>query len=84
MFTPSLLAEAIGGTITLGKGAQLLTAATAFATAKSGADAGMPSSDVCDPIALALALGAKESVSPATRRADAQPALRMARRRWYR
>jgi hypothetical protein len=83
-FTPSLLAVAIGGTSTLGKGAQLLTAATAFATDRSGADAGMPSSDVCDPIALALAPDAMESVSPDTKRADAHAAIRMARPRSYR
>jgi hypothetical protein len=76
--TPSLLAVAIEGTITVGKGAQVLTAATAFATAKSGADAGIPSSDVCDPIALALTPDGKESVSTDTRSEDAQPAMRIA------
>jgi hypothetical protein len=71
-----------GGTSTLGTGAvQLFTAETAFATANSGADAEMPSSDVCRPIALALAPEEMERVSPETKRADTNPVLRRARRR---
>jgi hypothetical protein len=70
--------------ITLGNAVQLLAAKTALATAVSGTDAGMPSSEVCGPIPLAVASEGIESVSPDTKRTEAQPAIRAARRRVYR